>query len=194
MWVSISDSTVFIRALFSGSIGAFPGVVAFPDAILGALEPTQHSPLTWRNTFKLRTDPALPDDFPPDLSFTFTTHRESVLAFGSGRDSNMSHTVRPAKRRQVALNYASNPSSPYIFQHFVFPLAEDPAAGPQAAPGFILTLPIHDRQNPPPRERVVTPNPPAHALDEAITAHLRWQIITQFRAAPNLHNVTDSED
>ena len=76
----------------------------------------------------------------------------------------------------------------------MFPLAEDPVAGPQAAPGLILTLPIHDEQNPPPHERVATPDPPALALDEAIIAQIRWQIITQFRAAPNLHNVTDSED
>ena len=115
MWVSISDSTVFIRALFAGSRGAFPGVVAFPDAILADLEPTHYSPLTWRNTFKLRTNPALPAEFPPDLSLTFTAHRDSVLAVGFGRDSHMSHTVRAPKRRQIALNYANNPTPPYIF-------------------------------------------------------------------------------
>ena len=76
----------------------------------------------------------------------------------------------------------------------MFPLAEDPSAGPQAAPGVILTLPSHNGQNPPPHERVATPDPPAPALDEAIIAKLRWQIITQFRAAPSLHNVSDSED
>ena len=105
----------------------------------------------------------------------------------------MSHTVRPAKRRQIALNYASNPTPPYIFQHLVFP-AEEPAGGPQAVPGLILTLPIMDRQNPPPPERVPTPDPPAPAIDDAILANARNQIINQFRDAPNLHNVTNSED
>jgi hypothetical protein len=194
MWVSISDITVFIRSLFSGSRGAFPGVVAFPDAILAALEPTMHSPPARRNTFKLRTNPVLPAEFPPDLSFTFTAHRESVLAFGSGRDSNMSHTVRPAKRKQIALNYASNPISPYIFQHLEFPPAEDPAAGPQDFAELILTLSIQDGQNPPPPVHVATPNPPAPALDDVYIAQLKWQIINQFCAAPNLHNATDSED
>ena len=75
----------------------------------------------------------------------------------------------------------------------MFP-AEEPAAGPQAVPGLILTLPIMDRQNPPPPERVPTPDPPAPAIDDAILANVRNQIINQFRDAPNLHNVTNSED
>ncbi len=58
----------------------------------------------------------------------------------------------------------------------------------------MLTLPINDEQNFPPPERVVTPDPPSPPLDEAILANIRNHIINQFRAAPNLHNVTNSED
>jgi hypothetical protein len=42
--VSIADITVFIRAPFSGSRGAYPEVVFFPDAILASLKPTSRSP------------------------------------------------------------------------------------------------------------------------------------------------------
>ena len=42
--VSIADSTVFQRALFSGTRASYPGVVQFPTNVLSSLEPNIRSP------------------------------------------------------------------------------------------------------------------------------------------------------
>ena len=78
--VSIADITVFLRALSSGTRGAYPGFVAFPDAILASLEPLPISPPTWNAILKLHLDSNLHPTYPTNLSLTFSAHREPILS------------------------------------------------------------------------------------------------------------------
>jgi len=139
---SIADNAVYQRALFSGTRGAYPGNVQFPDSVLASLEPTPTSPLAWAGALKLRFTPTSLYAHPTKLSLHFGTNRNSILTPQGTRLTTppFNPSSRPNQRQAIAATYMYMPISPPIVYHLSFPILEDTENAVLTRQGFVLTL------------------------------------------------------
>jgi len=128
--VSIADSIVFKRALFSGTRASYTCVVHFLASVLRSLEPNLLSPPLRRNfTFKQRASPDTPPDFPRNISLYFGTHRTSILTpLGTRRTPPFLPDCKASTRQHIASTYTSFPNTPLVFSFPTFDYQPDDAA------------------------------------------------------------------